>query len=103
MTGCVRTCRDRSGRLAHIARALDWQIFRDKAPPVPSPRVAIDTGDTMAGQFVLKRSGNQFMFNLFAGNGEVILTSERYAQKGGAQVGIQSVKANAPHEARYER
>lgn len=57
----------------------------------------------MAGKFVLKRTGNQFMFNLVAGNAEIILTSERYAQKSGALGGIQSVKVNAPHDSRYER
>jgi uncharacterized protein YegP (UPF0339 family) len=50
----------------------------------------------MAGKFVLKRSGDQYMFNLKAGNGEIIATSERYKTKDGALNGIQSVKDNAP-------
>ena len=50
----------------------------------------------MAGKFVLKRSGDQFMFNLKAGNGQTIATSERYTTKQGALNGIESVKANAP-------
>jgi uncharacterized protein YegP (UPF0339 family) len=50
----------------------------------------------MAGKFVLKkRSDGQFMFNLKAGNGEVIATSEAYKTKEGALNGIQSVKDNA--------
>ena len=50
----------------------------------------------MAGKFVLKKSGTQYMFNLKAGNGEIIATSERYATKQGALNGIESVKKNAP-------
>ncbi|QIM20756.1 DUF1508 domain-containing protein [Phycicoccus sp. HDW14] len=50
----------------------------------------------MAGTFVLKRSGTQFMFNLKAGNGEIIATSERYTSKQKALAGIESVKSNAP-------
>ena len=36
-------------------------------------------------------------------NGEVILTSEMYEAKTGAQTGIESVKANASNDQRYER
>ena len=50
----------------------------------------------MAGKFVLKRSGDQFMFNLKAGNGQTIATSERYTTKQGALNGIESVTSNAP-------
>jgi uncharacterized protein len=58
----------------------------------------------MAGKFDLKQGGSgQFMFNLKAGNGEVILTSELYNQKQSAIAGIGSVKANAGDDTRYER
>lgn len=58
----------------------------------------------MSGIFVLKRSGTQFMFNLASvGNGQVVLTSERYTTKQGAQVGIAAVKSNASHDVRYKR
>lgn len=57
----------------------------------------------MAAYFELKASGTQHMFNLKAGNHEVILTSEGYASKQGAQAGIESVKKNAPDDARYQR
>lgn len=58
----------------------------------------------MAGTFELKSSaGGKFMFNLKAGNSQVILTSETYSDKAGALAGIDSVKANAPNDARYER
>lgn len=58
----------------------------------------------MAGKFVLSRTTDgQFMFNLQAPNGEVILTSERYASKDAALAGIASVRFNAPIEGRYER
>ena len=58
----------------------------------------------MAGYFELKpAAGSQFMFNLKAGNHEVILTSETYATKQAATGGIDSVKKNAPEDARYQR
>ena len=58
----------------------------------------------MAAKFHLKQGGSgQFMFNLKAGNGEVILTSELYKEKHSALAGIESVKANAGEDARYER
>lgn len=58
----------------------------------------------MSGIFHLKRSGTQYMFNLkSSGNGEVVLTSERYTTKQNAEAGISSVKANAPYDARYNK
>lgn len=58
----------------------------------------------MAGRFVLSQASNgQFMFNLKAGNGETILTSELYTSKSGASGGIESAKKNAGLDARYER
>ncbi|MEL7473634.1 MAG: YegP family protein [Planctomycetota bacterium] len=58
----------------------------------------------MAAKFDLKTAKNgQFMFNLKAGNGEVILSSEMYTTKAAAENGIASVKENAPDDARYER
>ena len=46
----------------------------------------------MAGKFVLKPSGDQLMFNLLAGNSEVILMSERYTRKESALQGITAVR-----------
>ena len=59
----------------------------------------------MAGKFDLKKSSNgqQYHFNLKAGNGEIILSSEMYEAKSGAENGIESVKKNAPLDERYER
>ncbi|HWP18417.1 MAG TPA: YegP family protein [Burkholderiaceae bacterium] len=58
----------------------------------------------MSGYFVLKRAaGSQFMFNLKAGNHEVILTSETYASRQGATNGIESVRAAALADASFVR
>lgn len=58
----------------------------------------------MAGYYELKKSGaSGYMFNLKAGNHEVILTSETYTSKDGASSGIASVQKNSPDDARYER
>lgn len=56
------------------------------------------------GKFVISKAKNgEFHFNLKAGNGEPILTSETYVQKANCENGIESVKTNAPNDARYER
>ncbi len=58
----------------------------------------------MAAKYQLKQGNSgQFMFNLKAANGEVILTSELYKEKQSAIAGIDSVKTNGPIESRYER
>ena len=58
----------------------------------------------MAGKFELKQSASgQFMFNLKAANGQVVLTSELYQDKGAAQDGIASVRKYAGADANYER
>ena len=50
----------------------------------------------MSGTFELSQSSNdKFMFNLKAGNGQVILTSQMYESRAGALQGIESVKTNA--------
>ena len=58
----------------------------------------------MAGKFELKKNDSgKFMFNLKAGNGRVILTSQLYRSKAAAQVGIQSVQQHAADVANFER
>ena len=57
----------------------------------------------MAAKFEIKKAKNgQFFFNLKAGNGEVILTSERYKQKAACKNGVSSVKKNAKSESRFD-
>lgn len=56
------------------------------------------------GTFVItKNTQGQFHFNLKAGNGEIILSSELYQSENGCYNGIASVKQNAPFDERYER
>ena len=58
----------------------------------------------MAGKFELKKSKNdKFHFNLLAGNGQIILTSEMYEAKASALNGIESVKKNGGDAARSEK
>ncbi|MDX2495757.1 MAG: YegP family protein [Desulfuromusa sp.] len=57
----------------------------------------------MAGKFELKKAKDgQFMFNLKAANGQVILTSELYKQKTSAENGIESVRKNSAREGAFE-
>lgn len=58
----------------------------------------------MAGKFELKVSSNgKYHFNLKAGNGQIILSSEMYESKSAAENGIASVSKNAADDGRYER
>ncbi|MHB8137334.1 MAG: YegP family protein [Smithellaceae bacterium] len=58
----------------------------------------------MAGTFELKKGDSgQFMFNLKAANGQIILTSQQYKAKIDAQNGIESVRKNAGNDANFER
>lgn len=58
----------------------------------------------MAGKFeISKRANGEFQFNLKAGNGQVILTSEGYSAKGSCTNGIESVRKNSQDDARFER
>ena len=57
----------------------------------------------MKAKFEIKRTSNgKFMFNLLAANDQVILTSQMYESKEGAEEGITSVRKNAAFEERYE-
>jgi len=56
------------------------------------------------GKFVIStRKNGEFQFNLKAGNGEIILSSEGYSAKASCLNGIESVRKNAPDDNRYER
>lgn len=56
------------------------------------------------GKFVIKtRKNGEYQFDLKAGNGQIILTSEGYSTKAACNNGIESVKKNAPDDNRYER
>ncbi len=58
----------------------------------------------MAGKFELKVAKNgKFHFNLLAGNGQIILSSEMYESKSAAENGIASVQKNAGDDGRFER
>ena len=58
----------------------------------------------MAGKFELKVSKNgKYFFNLLAGNGQIILSSEMYESKSAAENGIASVQKNSADDARYGR
>lgn len=48
------------------------------------------------GKFVVKTVASGVKFDLKAGNGETIATSEVYTSKGACMNGIKSVKKNAP-------
>jgi len=58
----------------------------------------------MAGKFEIKQSASgKFHFNLKAGNGQIILSSEMYETKSEAENGIESVKKNSADAARFEK
>jgi uncharacterized protein len=56
------------------------------------------------GKFVITtRSNGEFQFNLQAGNGQVILTSQGYDAKASCLNGVESVRKNSEDDARYDR
>ncbi|MDR0824409.1 MAG: YegP family protein [Prevotella sp.] len=56
------------------------------------------------GKFeITKRKNGEFQFNLKAGNGQVILTSEGYTKKENCKNGIESVKKNSLVDARFDK
>lgn len=58
----------------------------------------------MAGKFeIYQDKAGEYRFRLKASNGQNILASEGYKAKSGCTNGIESVKKNAPDDARYER
>ena len=58
----------------------------------------------MAGKYELALSTNgKHYFNLKAGNGQVILSSEMYESKAAALNGIESIKKNSGDAGKYDR
>ncbi|CAC9973425.1 DUF1508 domain-containing protein [Flavobacterium sp. WLB] len=56
------------------------------------------------GKFVItKRTNGEFQFNLKAGNGQTILTSEGYTTKAACLNGVESVKTNSQDDNRFDR
>ena len=58
----------------------------------------------MPGKFEVKTAGSgEFMFNLKAGNGEIILTSETYKTKASCLNGVESVRKHSAADANFDR
>ena len=56
------------------------------------------------GKFEIKKDkAGKFRFNLKAGNGQVILSSEAYNSKSACDNGIESVRKNSGDDGRFER
>lgn len=56
------------------------------------------------GKFeIKKRKNGEFQFNLKAGNGQVILSSEGYTTKENCKKGIESVRKNSQLDERFEK
>ena len=56
------------------------------------------------GKFVInKRTNGEFQFNLEAGNGQVILSSEGYSAKPSCENGIESVRKNSQDDSKFDK
>ncbi len=56
------------------------------------------------GKFVvIKRANGEFQFNLKAGNGQTIPSSEGYSTKTNCENGIESVRKNSQDDSKYDR
>lgn len=57
----------------------------------------------MAFEIFQSEKSSKYYFRLKAGNGEIILASEAYEAKAGAENGVQSVITHAKDDANFER
>lgn len=75
-----------------------------RAWPAPT-KPGLDHGEhSMAGKFeITTRKNGEFQFNLKAGNGQVILTSEGYTAKASALNGVESVRKHSQDDACFDR
>jgi uncharacterized protein YegP (UPF0339 family) len=56
------------------------------------------------GKFeITKRKNGEFQFNLKAGNGQVILSSEGYSSKSACENGAESVKKNSQDDSKFDK
>ena len=56
------------------------------------------------GKFVIKkRTNGDYQFDLHAGNGENILTSQGYSTKSSCENGVASVRTNAVDSSKFDR
>lgn len=56
------------------------------------------------GKFeIKKRKSGEFQFDLKAGNGQIILSSEGYTTKENCKKGVESVKKNSQVDTRFEK
>ncbi len=89
-----------STNLFELARG-GARIWYDSSVPTFA---TLEMRKAMAAKFEIKKAKNgQYFFNLKAGNGQVILTSEQYKAKDSAQNGIKSVKKHAKAEKHFDR
>ena len=57
----------------------------------------------MGNFFITQRKDGEFQFNLKAGNGQTILTSQGYTKKMSCENGIVSVRSNSSDDSKFER
>jgi uncharacterized protein YegP (UPF0339 family) len=82
---------------------VDVVLCLRKVLTIPSLKEVLEE-NRMPGKFEIKIGRNgKFSFNLKAPNGQVILSSETYESRKGAEGGIASVRKNAGNAARFER
>lgn len=56
------------------------------------------------GKFVIStRKNGDFQFNLKAGNGQVILSSQGYKSRSACDNGVESVRTNSADDSKFER
>jgi hypothetical protein len=65
--------------------------------------LTIKNNSIMAKFEITTRKNGEFQFNLKAGNGQVILTSEGYTTKAACMNGVESVRKNSLEDKRFDR
>src|SRR5262245_61535308 len=99
---CERLRFDLHGATSSHSLPLRLRTVRWRGGSASRWEMTLTGGWSMSSRYVLVTSGDQFLFNLKAGNNEKILTSERYTSRASALGGIAAVRANAADDERYD-
>lgn len=95
--------RDWIEQIARHVESYKTPVVRERFKNLAKSSLAEESISGATGYYDLRRSGDQYIFNLRTSNNEIILTSERYLTKVSAQRGIELVRQSSSNETNYHR
>ena len=102
MTGWYEIAKNDKGQFSFVLKAANSQVILRSQQYESKATALVGVASVQAHAPLDERyelataSDGRFYFNLKAGNGQVIGTSQMYAAVGGRTTGVESVKANGP-------